>query len=35
MGVISVHFFVVSVGDLAPVLNSGVSIIAGSPQDES
>ena len=28
-GVISIHFFVVSAGDLAPVLNSGESVIAG------
>ena len=34
-GVISIHFFVVSAGDLAPVLNSGLSIIAGCPQGES
>ena len=31
MGVISKHFFVISAGNLVPVLSSGVSIIAGCP----
>ena len=34
-GDISIHFFVVSAGDLAPDRNSGVSIMTGCPQGES
>ena len=34
-GVISIHFFVFLAGDLAPVLNSEVAVIAGCPQGES
>ena len=33
--VISIHLFVVLVGYLAPVLNSGVPVTAGCPQGES
>ena len=33
--VILIHYLVVSAGDLAPVRNSGVSVIASCPQGES
>ena len=34
-GVIFIHFFVVLAGDLAPVLDSGMSLVTGCPQGES
>ena len=35
VGVIFIHFFVIPAGDLAPVLNSSVSIAAGCTQGDS